>query len=69
MLTSSWGALTVPILRQCLTGFSEPRGTNTSNVFRLDIGIINPRGASNSTYINAIPGRGGLTEDGHRILL
>jgi len=25
--------------------------------FALDIGIINPRGASNSTYINAIPGR------------
>ncbi|CAE7233870.1 unnamed protein product, partial [Symbiodinium sp. KB8] len=29
----------------------------TMLLIRLDIGIINPRGASNSTYINAIPGR------------
>ena len=42
----------------------ESIGRETGHVLRLDIGIINPRGASNSTYINAIPGRRGLTEYG-----
>lgn len=47
------------VLRQCVTNFETHPCWRHDVQLRLDIGVINPRGASNETYIEAVPGRWG----------